>query len=320
MRRRVTDASGGAGNVGEVGGRDHALAAAESSRTSSSRRSASSSLMTSSSSISGVRPRSLGEHRALGEQQREQRQALLALGAVDAQLAAVAQDRELVAVGAVAGEAALEVAGAGARAARRGTPPRRRRASAGGTRAPTSPLQPSSRGALGERLARAARRPRARCARSASALRGELAVPGSPASPREARPERIRPSSALRCASTREYSRRSPARSGQSAATTWSRWARRSAGGPLTAPAGRAGTRSPAACVSTSSRRSTGAPSAVIRLTGWALAGDACRSRRSARARRRRRAGAPTTRAACAPKRTSSRSLRVRGERPVQPK
>ncbi len=65
--------------------------------------------MTSSSSISGVRPRSLGEHGALGEQQREQGQALLALGAVQAQLAAVAQERQLVAVRTVAGEAALEV-------------------------------------------------------------------------------------------------------------------------------------------------------------------------------------------------------------------
>ena len=36
--------------------------------------------------------------------------------------------------------------------------------------------------------------------------------------------------------------------------------------------------------------------------------------------RRRRRAGCTATRVAWAPKRTSSRSLRVRGERPVQPK
>ena len=43
----------------------------------------------------------------------------------------------------------------------------------------------------------------------------------------------MRPSSALRWASTREYSRRSLARSGQIAATTWSRCARRTAGGTL---------------------------------------------------------------------------------------
>ena len=54
--------------------------------------------MTSSRSISGVASALGGEHRALGEQQREQGQALLALRAVDAQLAPVAQDRELVAV------------------------------------------------------------------------------------------------------------------------------------------------------------------------------------------------------------------------------
>ena len=52
---------------------------------------------------------------ALGQQQREQRQTLLALGAVGAQLAPVAGERELVAVRAVAGEAALEVARRGAR-------------------------------------------------------------------------------------------------------------------------------------------------------------------------------------------------------------
>ena len=46
---------------------------------------------------------------ALGQQQRQQRQALLALRAVGAQLAPAAQQREVVAVRAVAGEAALEV-------------------------------------------------------------------------------------------------------------------------------------------------------------------------------------------------------------------
>src|SRR5664279_1318871 len=50
-----------------------------------------------------------GEDAALGEQQGEQGEALFALGAVDAQLAPIAHDRELVAVRAVAGEAALEV-------------------------------------------------------------------------------------------------------------------------------------------------------------------------------------------------------------------
>ena len=66
--------------------------------------------MTSSSSISGIAPALAREHRALGEQQGQQSEPLLALGAVHAQLAAVAEDRQLVAVRAVAGEAALEVA------------------------------------------------------------------------------------------------------------------------------------------------------------------------------------------------------------------
>ena len=52
----------------------------------------------------------VGEHRALGEQQRQEREALLALGPVGAQVAAVAQERQLVAVRPVRGEAALEVA------------------------------------------------------------------------------------------------------------------------------------------------------------------------------------------------------------------
>src|SRR5580704_8958168 len=52
-----------------------------------------------------------GEHGALGEQQGEQGEALLALRSVDAQLPAVAGDRDLVAVRAIPGEAALKVAG-----------------------------------------------------------------------------------------------------------------------------------------------------------------------------------------------------------------
>ena len=49
------------------------------------------------------------QDRALGEQQREQAHPLLALRAVGAQLAPVAQQRDVVAVRAVGGEAALEV-------------------------------------------------------------------------------------------------------------------------------------------------------------------------------------------------------------------
>ena len=51
------------------------------------------------------------ERRALGKQQCKQRQPLFALGPEHAQLPAFAHDRELVAVGAVAGVAALEVGG-----------------------------------------------------------------------------------------------------------------------------------------------------------------------------------------------------------------
>jgi hypothetical protein len=55
------------------------------------------------------RPARVADRLALGQQQREQRQALLALRAVGAQLAAVARKHELVAVRTVTGEAAVEV-------------------------------------------------------------------------------------------------------------------------------------------------------------------------------------------------------------------
>jgi hypothetical protein len=50
-----------------------------------------------------------GERVALGQQERQQGQTLLPLGAVGAQFAALAGDREIVAVGPVAGEATLDV-------------------------------------------------------------------------------------------------------------------------------------------------------------------------------------------------------------------
>ena len=55
------------------------------------------------------RPALLLQCRPLGEQERQQRETLLALRAVCAQLAPIAQQREVVAVGPVRGEAALEV-------------------------------------------------------------------------------------------------------------------------------------------------------------------------------------------------------------------
>ena len=93
-----------------LGRRDQRLAARRASRAeSSSRRSGSSSLITSSRSISGGVRRRLEQRLALGEQQRQQRRALLALRAVAPQRAAVERDRDLVEVRPVAVYAAREV-------------------------------------------------------------------------------------------------------------------------------------------------------------------------------------------------------------------
>ncbi len=81
----------------------------------------------------------LRQHAALGEQQREQPEALLAARPVGAQLAAGALEHQLVAVRPVAGEAAVEVASRCARPARRPAPPRSRRASAAGRSARRRP-------------------------------------------------------------------------------------------------------------------------------------------------------------------------------------
>ena len=59
------------------------------------------------------------QHAALGQQQRQQAQPLLALGAVEPQVAAFAQQRDVVAVRPVGREAALEIRVARARRARR---------------------------------------------------------------------------------------------------------------------------------------------------------------------------------------------------------
>ena len=99
-----------AGHVREVGRGDHALPAGRAGRRrAGARRPASSSLITSSRSISGGVPRDSRQRLALGEQQREQPEPLLAPRAVGAQLAPVAAQDEVVAVRPVAGEAALEV-------------------------------------------------------------------------------------------------------------------------------------------------------------------------------------------------------------------
>ncbi len=51
-----------------------------------------------------------GDRLALGQQQRQQRQPLLTLGAIGTELAAAVQHREVIAVRPVAGEATVEVA------------------------------------------------------------------------------------------------------------------------------------------------------------------------------------------------------------------
>ena len=82
--------------------------------------------MTSSRSISGAVALAVEQGRALGEEDREQRRALLALGSVAAHGAAGDRDLDLVQVGAVRAEAPREVRGPALARAR----PRSRRRSA----------------------------------------------------------------------------------------------------------------------------------------------------------------------------------------------
>ena len=199
--------------------------------TSRSRRPASSSLITSSSSISGGAPRSSASTSRSASSSASSAEPLLAARAVGAQLAPVAAEREVVAVRAVAGEAALEV---GRRRARRARPPARPRSSpssAAGSASSGSPSRPSARACAANRGRRrsttaGAVAPSARC-------RGGRARRPRPAASRGRRGRRgSRATSALRWASAAAYARRVPARAGHSAATTWSRCARRSAGAP----------------------------------------------------------------------------------------
>ena len=146
-----------------------------------------------------------GEHRALGQQQRQQRQTLLTLGAVDAQLAPVAQDRELVAVRSMRRRSHARGRRAGARAARpanSSSPTARERGRYSsvdlGRRTRAAPARSANGSA--SRATAAARWARSSSARLASSRSHVESVAC------EARAERMRPSSALRWASTREYS------------------------------------------------------------------------------------------------------------------
>ncbi len=161
---------------------------------------ASSSLITSSSSSSGGAPRSRCERLALGEQQRQQPQALLALRAVGAQLAPVADQRQVVAVRAVPGEAALEVAvealgQLGGELLRRRRPRPRAVAQLASRRAARGPrrcaAEPSATSAIAA-LAVGAQRDR---------VAAELEVPGAERDARDGARRARAASSALRCAS-----------------------------------------------------------------------------------------------------------------------
>ena len=97
-------------HVPEVGGRDHALAAALAQRLHEPLAAQRVELGRDVVEQHQRRGAALGgQDAALRQQQREQAEALLAARAVGAQLAAGAPEHELVAVRAVAGEAALEV-------------------------------------------------------------------------------------------------------------------------------------------------------------------------------------------------------------------
>ena len=137
------------------------------------------------------------------------------------------------------------------------------------------------------------------------AVAGELGVPGAAASRGRRGPPAPRRSARCAARAPREYSRRVAARAGHSAATTWSRCARRSAGAPEheLEPVGQEdGDERPRR---ESVSRSTGAPSARSRFgsPGWKPTADLVRGRARPRV-------SSSSRVSAAPKRTTSRSLR----------
>ena len=209
-----------------------------------------------------------GERVALGQQQREQREPLLALRAVAAQRAAVAREHEVVAVRPARRVPAREVgrrAPPAISAASSSASPLRTRCAVGD--ASPSPARPSSPACVAKR-ARDQRRRAARGRRRARRRRrASVWFHGASASAADAAGAHAARSGRCAARAPRGSCGAVAARAGQSAATNWSRWARRSAGAPLTSSR-RSGekTAERAGGAATSSRRSTGAPSLVIRL------------------------------------------------------
>ena len=275
---------------------------------------ASSSLMTSSRSSSGTASRVAASASRSASSSASSAEALLALGPVGAQVASVARQREVVAVRAVTGEAALEVGVGALRELGRELLRRRPRWTAAGSAA--RPPRPGRAPRRPRRSARAtSSTPAARSSRSAMPWRASsTSQAGSEARDARARADASR---AARCAARapgcrRGACRRAPA---TSAATSWSRCARRSAGAPLTSSrrsgrntvtSGRAGDVDQALdrCA-VGDRAASARPGWKPTASSWAPVGVA---------------RSTSTRAAPAPKRTTSRSFVVRHERPVQPK
>ena len=301
-------------HVGEVGRRDHALAAALAQQLDEPLAAQRVELAHDVVEQHQRRGPALGgQHAALGQQQRQQPEPLLAARPVGAQLAAGAAEHELVAVRAVAGEAALEV-GVDALGELGGQLLRRLgAASAAGRRAPRRPR------------ARAPRRARRTAGRSRSTAAARSAASATPwrassashagSEPRPARPARI--AAEQRVALRRARRRRRGAcrtRAGHSAAITWSRCARRSAGAPSTSSSRSGRKTETSGRAAASVRRSTGAPSTCRRFASPGSKPTVMRCASPSRS------ASSSSRATPAPKRTTSRSFAVRHERPVQAK
>ena len=259
----------GAGDVPEVGGRDHALAARAQLVREQSRgagRRARSSRRRAASAGPGRAPRRAPPRSASSRASRARR-----CSPVSRTRAAPVPSRstsELVAVGAVAGEATLEVA----------LEPVGELAHVlvgVGDGDPGAVARATPRRSIPSRAARSAKRSASSstaCARRSRTRRPARPAPGPTPPARPARHGRRGFLRAARCAGPGhgEYSPRSAARAGQRAATSWSMCERRNAGGPLTSSR-RSGRKTLTSGRKPRSRtRSTGAPSALMRLRGLA--------------------------------------------------